>query len=104
MTAADIAAVVSRRRTTVRGDVVSVESYERPWVRTDAEVTDGTGCLLLRFVGLGAVPGVVACREIEAEGTPASLRGILVMLNPRYLFPSPTPRPPPAGSRCPGWS
>ena len=43
MSTTAIAAVVPRRRTTVRGEIVSVVSYERPWVRTDAEVTDGTG-------------------------------------------------------------
>lgn len=86
MTPTAIAAVEPRRRTTVRGEVVSVVSYERPWVRTDAEIADGTGSLLLRFSGRAAVPGLVAGRWIQAEGTPACRRGVLVMLNPLYSF------------------
>jgi hypothetical protein len=100
MTVTAIAAVVPRGRTTVRGEVLSVASYERPWVRTDVEVADGTGRLLLRFLGRATVPGVVAGRHIEAEGTPGLVRGGLVMLNPRYSFTKTVDRPPSAGSRC----
>jgi hypothetical protein len=86
VSATAIAAVTPRRRTTVRGEVVSVASYERPWVRTDAELSDGTGTLLLRFAGRASVPGVVTGCRIVAEGTPGSVRGVLVMINPLYSF------------------
>ena len=36
MSTTAIAAVAPRRRTTVRGEIVSVVSYGHPWVRTDA--------------------------------------------------------------------
>jgi hypothetical protein len=99
-----IAAVAPRQRTTVSGEVASVVSYERPWPRTDAEVADGTGSLLLRFLGRAAIPGLVAGRQIEAEGTPGVVRGVLVMLNPRYVFPTPGDHPGRVGSRCRGRS
>jgi hypothetical protein len=104
MSVTAIAAVTPRRGATVRGEVVSVASYERPWVRTDAEIHDGTGSLLLRFLGRASVPGLVVGRQMEAEGTPGVVRGLLVMLNPSYSFPWMADRPPPAGSRCRGRS
>ncbi len=101
MSTTAIAAVVPRRRTRVRGEIVSVVSYERPWVRTDAEMTDGTGNLVLRFLGRSGIPGLVPGSQIEAEGTPGLVRGVLVMLNPRYSLTRTADRPPRADSRCP---
>ena len=101
MSTTAIAAVVPRRRTTVRGEIVSVVSHERLWVRTDAEVTDGTGNLVLRFVGRSGLPGLVAGSQLEVEGTPGFVRGVLVMLNPRYSLKGRADRPPRADSRCP---
>ncbi len=86
MSTTAIAAVTPRRRTTVRGEVVSVESYHRPWVRSDAVISDGTGTLLLRFVGRASVPGIVPGCRITAEGTPGRVGGALVMINPLYSF------------------
>jgi hypothetical protein len=99
MTATAIAAVAPRQRTKVCGEIVSVVSYERPWVRTDAEVTDGTGRLLLRFLGRSAIPGLVTGSQIVAQGTPGFIRGALVMLNPRYSLSVTADRPPPTGTR-----
>jgi hypothetical protein len=104
MTSTAIAAVAPRQRTTVRGEIVSVACYERPWVRADAEVSDGTGNLVLRFLGRRGLPGLVAGSRIEAEGTPGFVRGTLVMPNPRYSLTVAVDRPPPTGSRCPGRS
>jgi hypothetical protein len=81
-----IAAVVLRRRNTVRGEVVSVDSFQRPWVRTDAEIRDATGTLVLRFVGRASVPGLVTGRRVIAQGTPGLVDGGIVMLNPLYSF------------------
>jgi hypothetical protein len=81
-----IGVVVPRHRTTVAGEVMSVTSYQRPWVRTDVEVSDGTGVLLLRFVGRSSLPGMEEGRCLEVAGTPAWDGGVLVMLNPRYAF------------------
>ncbi len=79
--------LASGRRCTVEGEVVTVVTVERPWVRTDAEITDGTGSVVLRFVGRRSIPGLVPGRRVIAEGTPASGRGAMVMLNPLYSFP-----------------
>lgn len=81
-----IAAVVPRTRNTVRGEVVSVVSTQRPWVRTDAEIRDGTGSLVLRFVGRASVPGLVRGRWVIAQGTPGLVNDAVVMINPLYSF------------------
>jgi len=86
VSATAVAAVTPRRRTTVCGEVISVASYERRWVRTDAKLSDGTGTLLLRFVGRVSVPGIVTGCRIVADGTPALVHGALVMINPLYSF------------------
>ena len=78
--------MVLRTRNTVRGEVVSVVSCQRPWVRTDAELSDGTGTLVLRFIGRASVPGLVAGCRVVAQGTPGLVGGAVVMLNPLYSF------------------
>jgi hypothetical protein len=70
----------------VRGEIVSVASYQRPWVRTDAEISDGTGTLVLRFFGRASVPGFIAGRRVVAQGTPGLAGGAVVMINPLYSF------------------
>ena len=81
-----IAALVPRRRTVVAGEVESVVSYERPWVRTDAVLGAGTGTVVLRFMGRASVPGIAAGSRLVVEGTPALERGVLLMRNPLYSF------------------
>jgi hypothetical protein len=83
-----ISAVVPRRRTAVAGTVLSVVWYERPWVRTDVELGDGTGVIILRFIGRSGMPGFAPQRRLVAHGTPALDHGAFVMLNPRYTFES----------------
>jgi hypothetical protein len=70
----------------VAGEIESVASFERPWVRTDAVLVDGTGALVLRFHGRAGVPGMAAGARVVAEGTPALERGVLMMRNPLYSF------------------
>jgi hypothetical protein len=84
--ASAIAALVLRRRSVVAGTVESVATFELPWVRTDAVLGDGTGTLVLRFMGRAAVPGIVSGCRLVAEGTPAVEGGLLVMRNPLYSF------------------
>lgn len=81
-----IAALVPRRRSRVAGKIESVVSFQRPWVRTDVVLVDGTGALVLRFHGRAAVPGMAAGANVVAEGTPALERGVLLMRNPLYSF------------------
>lgn len=86
----DIGALVPRRRSQVTGKIESVVSFQRPWVRTDVLLVDGTGTLLLRFMGRAAVPGMAAGARVVAEGTPALERGVLLMRNPLYSFVPPS--------------
>ncbi len=86
MSATAIAALVLRRRAVVAGEIESVASYERPWACTDATIKDGTGQLVLRFVGRASVPGLVTGRRVIAQGTPGLVDGGIVMLNPLYSF------------------
>jgi hypothetical protein len=81
-----MASLVPRRRATVAGEVRSVASYERPYVRTDAELSDGTGVIILRFMGRASVPGVAIGAHVVAQGTPGPERGALVIRNPIYWF------------------
>jgi hypothetical protein len=83
-----IGALVPRRRSRVAGEIESVVSLARPRVHTDAVLVDGTGALILRFMGRGDVPGMIAGCRVVAEGTPGRQRGALVMLNPIYQFDS----------------
>ena len=86
MTTTAIAAVVFRKRNIVRGEVVSVASTRRPWVRTDVELRDPTGTLVLRFFGRSSIPGLVCGRQIVAQGTPSLVNDAIVMINPFYSF------------------
>jgi hypothetical protein len=70
----------------VAGQVRSVVSYEQRHVRTEAELLDGTGIVVLRFMGRASVPGVAVGAYMVAEGTPRADHEALVMLNPRYWF------------------
>ena len=86
MSTTAIEAVVFRKRNTVRGEIVSVVSTQRPWVRTDVELKDATGSLLLRFVGRAVETGLVSGRGLIAQGTPGLVDGTVAMLNPLYSF------------------
>jgi hypothetical protein len=81
-----IAALVPRQRSVVAGEIESIVSFVRPWLRTDAVLADGTGALVLRFMGRAAPPGIVTGARVVAEGTPALERGVLLMRNPLYSF------------------
>jgi hypothetical protein len=70
----------------VSGEIFSVVSYKVPWVRTDAELGDGTGVVVLRFMGRAEVPELLTGRRIVADGTPADRNGVLVIPNPDYEF------------------
>ena len=86
MSVTAIESLEPRRRATIAGKIRAVRSYERPFPRTDAEVDDGTGVVLLRFVGRSHVPGIEQGRRILADGTPGTEGNVLVMLNPLYSF------------------
>lgn len=68
------------------GEVLSVVHHEVPWVRTDVELGDDSGVVVLRFMGRAEVPGLLPGRRIVVHGTPALRDGVLEILNPRYEF------------------
>ena len=82
----EIGSVTPRRRTRLRGEIVSVVHCTRPNVRTDVTIGDGTGVLMLRFVGRSAMPGFDVGRHVVVEGTAGPIHGDLVMVNPVYSF------------------
>lgn len=84
MTTTAIAALTPRRRCRVEGEVVSLHEFGRPWVRTEAEIDDGTGRLVLCFDGRRGLPGLGLGVRITAEGTPAMRHGMPRMRNPIY--------------------
>jgi hypothetical protein len=81
-----ISALVPRRRTSIKGRIVSVMPRVKPWVRLDVELNDGTGSVILRFTGRDRIPGLTVGRALTVEGTPADAQGELVILNPVYSF------------------
>ncbi len=52
----------------------------------EATVDDGTGTVVLRWLGRRAIPGMVPGVVVEVEGTLALVRGQRVILNPLYRF------------------
>jgi hypothetical protein len=86
MTPTAISAVVPRVRTTVAGRITGVRVLSRPWTRFEVGLSDGTGTIVLTFMGRRAVPGLVANASLIAEGTPALEFGRLIMRNPLYCF------------------
>jgi hypothetical protein len=86
VTTTAIAAVVARRPTILVGRVVAVEAHVRPWVRFNVEFCDGTGTVILRFMGRTEVPGLVPGRRMSVDGTPSMEGDSLIMLNPLYTL------------------
>jgi hypothetical protein len=81
-----IRSLVPRRRATVTGEVRSVTSSRRPYVRSEAELDDRRGAIVLRFLGRSLVPGFVPSLHMVATGTQGTERGELVRLNPLYCL------------------
>ncbi len=81
-----IGVLVPRLRCTVDGRIIRATSYQRPWVRTDVELSDGSGDVVLRFIGRAGVHGFRSGRRVVASGTPGLHHGDLVILNPIYTF------------------
>lgn len=84
MRATAIASLEPRRRATVAGEICAVRSYERPYQRTDVELADRTGLVVLRFLGRSSMPGLVPGQRVTAEGTPGAVGERFVMVNPLY--------------------
>ena len=81
-----IAAMVPRRRSVVAGEIESIASFTGPWLRTDAALADGTGVVVLRFMGRGVPPGMVTGARVVPRARRRSSGGVLLMRNPLYSF------------------
>jgi hypothetical protein len=86
VTITTLSAVVPRVRVSVAGRIIAARAYRRPWMWLDVELGDGTGTIILRFVGRTAIPGMSPGRRVGAEGMPSAQGGALFMLNPHYIF------------------
>jgi len=85
---ADLAA---RHRAVLHGTVSGVRQWRSPagWPVTDAVLDDGTGDIVVRWIGRSTVPGVEPGTALAVEGTVADVRGVLVIVNPLYELTSP---------------
>lgn len=86
---ADLAA---RHRAVLHGAVSGVRQWRTParWPVTDAVLDDGTGNIVVRWIGQSTVPGVEPGAALAVEGTVADVRGVLVIVNPLYELTSRT--------------
>jgi hypothetical protein len=83
----EIGWLVPRQRASVTGRISAVRTTRRgsgPAYECDLE--DGTGSVLLVFIGRRAVPGMIPGAALAAEGTVGVHRSRLMILNPHYSF------------------
>lgn len=92
-----VADATPRARAVLVGVVRNVVAHHAQWVKGpvgttsrgaayDAWLDDGTGSIVVRWVGREAVPGVRPGARMRVEGTVAHVRGHVVVLNPLYRF------------------
>jgi len=79
-----VADLQPRSRAVLSGRVRAVEVRIGP--RFEVELDDGTGVVVLRWLGRDAVPGIEVGAEIVAEGTVLVDGGRPLLLNPLYRF------------------
>ncbi len=80
-----IAAVTPRARVVVQGSVVAVDSRSGPGgSRYECTLDDGSGQLVLVFLGRREVAGLMVGTRCAAEGTALIEHGRLVVWNPLY--------------------
>lgn len=86
--------LVPRHRAVLRGTVSSVRQWRSLAGSpvTDAVLDDGTGDVVVRWLGRPTVPGVESGTALAVEGTVADVRGVLVVVNPLYELTSPADR------------
>ncbi len=77
--------LVARRPATVRGRLREVRTPPgTPGPTFEAELSDGTGSVVLVFLGRRSIPGLVPGVALEARGTPRVYRHRTEILNPLY--------------------
>lgn len=77
-----IGEVQDRGRVTVRGTVTSMSTTPRGWL--EAELSDGTGVVLLIWMGRARLEAVMPGRHLRVTGCLARRDGRCVMFNPDY--------------------
>lgn len=94
-----------RRRAVLRGALSDVRvRWFAGGVATEAVLSDGTGDVMLRWLGRDTVAGVTVGRTLVVEGTALAALGRLVLLNPLVALVEPqhltlvSPAPPSARS------
>lgn len=83
--ATPIAEARDRTRVTVQGTVaiLTINSQKRhSWL--EADLVDGSGTLVLLWMGRGTIPGITAGRRLRVHGLISSRDGRRVMYNPSY--------------------
>ena len=79
-----VADLQPRSRAVLSGRVRVVRVRMGP--RFEVELDDGTGVVVLRWLGRDAIPGMEVGAEIVAEGTVLVERDRPLLLNPLYRF------------------
>ena len=80
------AEVAARRRAVLSGAIRSVRVRSESTASVEAVLVDGTGAVVLVWVGREAVPGIGPGAMVTVEGTVLDRHGRLVVLNPLYRF------------------
>ncbi len=83
--ATPIGEVKDRTRVTVQGTVaiLTINPQSRhTWL--EADLADGSGTLVLLWMGRGNIPGVTAGRTLRVHGLVTTRQGRRVMYNPAY--------------------
>jgi hypothetical protein len=75
-----------RQRATLAGVVRSVCARSVPCRACDVVLDDGTGTILVRWLGRESIAGVVVGATLEVEGTLCVHGAALCILNPLYRF------------------
>jgi hypothetical protein len=79
-----VEALTPRCRAVLSGTLTRIEVVRRFGPRVDAVLDDGTGKVILRFLGRVVLPGFGVGARVRCEGTALFERGRMVLLNPRY--------------------
>ena len=79
-----IAAAQARQKLIVTGTIRGVRVEHVPVLQLEADLDDGTGRIMLVFLGRAAIGGIEPGRGITIEGTVSASHGHHVVLNPLY--------------------
>ena len=78
-----------------------MRAYSRPWTRCDVELSDGTGSVVLRFMGRAELPGLVAGATLVAGARRGWRRARSIIRKPLYRLTADGAHP---GDAHPSWA